>query len=125
MNVWMPEDNVFVTNLIALIEIAKESIRLFEIDKERTLIKIHSIDSRIKTIEENLEILKTIALIVSIVEYQQLIFKKASLIEEGMYLQDKITFLERNIRNKKDAIMKYEREIKEVSFKVLEFKKRE
>jgi hypothetical protein len=125
MTIWVPEDNIYVTDLIALIEVAEESIRLLNNEKEKELIKLSSTESRIKTIDETLKILKTSALIVSISEYIHLNYKRASLLEQADQISRKIIFLDKNIENKKDAIMRYEDEMKDVSFKLLEFKKRE
>lgn len=117
-------ENIYVSEVILEIETTKADISRIEFEINKLLEKDKLIKIAISQSEENLNFLKKDAIIISIREYKQSIFRTASLYQDKILINNEMLYLNKILQTHKEKLQKLEFKKEEVKFKLLEFKKR-
>lgn len=123
MILWLSEHNMYAAQVVYEIETTKADIKQIEYDLLRLKEKVRLIELQIDAMEENLNFLRTKAEIVSIREYQNIIFQLSGLYQERIEKRKAIPSIEKQLKILNTKVTDLEVKKEQVRFKVLKFKR--
>lgn len=125
MKLWLiSEENIHIVGLIFQIETAKADLQRMQFQLDKFLDKNGALDIGIEMIENNMSYLKEEAKIVSMGEYKKISYQLTGLYQERIEVINNIKLCKKEILNIENKIKELEEKKKQVTFKILEFKRK-